>query len=105
MLDLITLAHPSPQGSPSGKIAGTVSRGRRQIQIDGKIYFASHLVWFGKTGKWPKGELGYRNGDRLDLRFENLFEVTMGELGRELINPPLDGCRETALMPEPAIAS
>jgi uncharacterized protein (DUF3820 family) len=71
------------RGSPSGKIAGTVSRGRRQIQIDGKIYPASHLVWFGKTGKWPKGKLGYRNGDRLDLRFENLFEATMGELGRD----------------------
>jgi hypothetical protein len=26
-------------------------------------------------------------------------------LGRELINPPLDECRESALKPEPAIAS
>ncbi len=71
--------HPSSgdvvslMGNYVGKRIGVRSRWAR-INIDGVDYSAARLVWLYVTGAWPSNEVGYRNGDRHDLRWNNLFD-------------------------------
>ena len=59
----------------AGSTAGCSDhRGRRIISIDGRRYYANRLAWLHVTGKWPEGAIWFRNGDRTDMRWENLEE-------------------------------
>jgi HNH endonuclease len=64
-------------GHPGGGAAG--SRGRKgyhQMRIDRTLYQSSRVAWLYMTGKWPKFELDYINGNRADIRWVNLREAT-----------------------------
>jgi hypothetical protein len=57
----------------AGSIAGTRGRrGHHQIRIDGKLYQASRLAWLYTTGRWPKLEINFSNGNTSDTRWANL---------------------------------
>jgi len=63
------------RGIKIGDQAGSFdAHGYGQIRIDGKIYKEHHLVWFYKTGNWPKCQIDHCNHDRRDNRFSNLRE-------------------------------
>jgi hypothetical protein len=64
----------------AGKIAGTICRdGYRNVRLDKENYKAHRLVWFYKTGVWPKEDLDHINRNRDDNRFSNLREATRSE--------------------------
>jgi len=70
--------------STSGIRAGTVAgcaRGRKPaaIGVDKKVYRANRLAWLYITGKWPKLEISYVNGDPSDNRWVNLREATSSQ--------------------------
>jgi len=43
-----------------------------QVQVNGRFYFAHHLVWLLEIGEWPEGYIKHKNGLRWDNRIENL---------------------------------
>jgi hypothetical protein len=61
-----------------GDIAGTLDRRSmdRLIRIDGRLYLAGRLAWLYMKGTWPKHEINCINGDRSDIRWSNLREIT-----------------------------
>lgn len=54
--------------------------GRRYINIRRRSYAAHRLAWLFVTKKWPKGSVIPINGNYLDLRFDNLKEVSAQEI-------------------------
>lgn len=54
--------------------------GRRYINIRRQSYAAHRLVWFYVTKKWPVGNVAPINGNYLDLRFDNLKQVSAQEV-------------------------
>lgn len=62
-----------------GSLAGSTSKGYRQIRVEGKIYRAHRLAWLITYGRWPGKELDHVNGIKDDNRIENLREVTHQE--------------------------
>ena len=61
-----------------GDIAGAIDRRSmdRLIRIDGRLYFAGRLAWLYMKGTWPKQSINCINGDRSDIRWANLREMT-----------------------------
>lgn len=58
-----------------GTEAGTPNTsGYRMITFQGKGYQASRLAWLYMTGSNPIGRISYRNKDKHDLRFSNLYD-------------------------------
>lgn len=73
-------------GPRAGRPAGFINeRGYVLVSIRGKNYRASRLIWQLAHGRSPKWRLGYVNGDRLDNRLANLWEI---ELPREATRSP-----------------
>ena len=67
----------SKPGTRARKVAGCArSRRPASIGVDEKVYRANRLVWLYITGKWPKLEISYINGDPSDNRWVNLREAT-----------------------------
>jgi len=70
-----------------GDVAGALhSSMHRQIRVDGQLYQSGRLAWLYMKGRWPKGEINCINGDRSDIRWANLREITRSQ-GRSL-SPP-----------------
>lgn len=69
----------------AGTIAGSVKATRtnaegvavsyRYIRLLGRTIPAARLAWLLQRGVWPAGRVVPRNGDTLDLRFDNLTET------------------------------
>ena len=68
-----------------GAVAGSLSHGYLQIDIQGKSYRAHRIAWCITFGYWPK-EIDHINHVRDDNRLVNLREVTRPENSR---NRPL----------------
>lgn len=47
----------------------------RYVNIQGKLYKASHIIWAWMTGDWPKQTIDHQNLDSLDERWCNLREA------------------------------
>jgi hypothetical protein len=61
-----------------GDIAGAIDRRSmdRLIRVDGRLYLAGRLAWLYMKGTWPKHRINCINGDRSDIRWANLREMT-----------------------------
>jgi hypothetical protein len=73
--DYITSRNGAMIVARAGEVAGITLRGRVQINLQGRTYFRSRLIYKLHTGQQPK-VLQYINGDTLDDRFENLKNVS-----------------------------
>jgi hypothetical protein len=78
----LTWAVPSGRHGriPIGTQAGSVHADQdgyksRHVNIGGKQYTVSRLIWAWKTGEWPKQTIDHKNCDSLDDRWENLREA------------------------------
>jgi hypothetical protein len=69
------------RGGRIGERAGTLSRGRWQVCLDGVIYLTSRLAVLWMTGRWPKNLVDHRNCNKSDDRWENLREADFSENG------------------------
>lgn len=56
----------------AGEEAGTISRGYRQVNVDGRIYPAHQVVWLWMLGTMPPRRICFRNGEKGDIRWSNL---------------------------------
>ena len=75
-----------PKNHPDllGKEAGCLTRnsngkGYWMIQVDGKKYKRSHIVFFLVNGFWPKPCVDHINGDSTDDRPSNIRQATFTE--------------------------
>lgn len=46
-----------------------------QMSLCGMRIQTSHVIWFHQTGEWPKGVIGFRNGNGKDYRWDNLIAL------------------------------
>ena len=69
-------------GCVSGRSAGTIASGYRQIEIDYKLFRAGRLAWMYMTGSWPECVIDHINGVRNDDRWKNLRSASYQENAR-----------------------
>lgn len=77
------------RGKLSGKLAGTISVGRPDksnrylrvgIKTDKRRQYPAHrLIWMIMTGDQPPDVIDHRDGNPLNLRWDNLREATNGQ--------------------------
>ena len=79
---VVELLHYDPEtgafvnktGRYKGRRMGSVdATGLAKIYVGGWHVGAARLAWFYVTGEWPTREVGTKNGNKADLRFENLL--------------------------------
>lgn len=76
---LISPARNIPAGAEAGCVKATrvsakgVSVSYKYIRIDGRSITAAQIAWLLINHEWPVGRIGYRDGDPLNLREENLI--------------------------------
>jgi hypothetical protein len=58
-----------------GEVVGLVSKGYRQLPINGKGYYVHRLVWLWHHGEWPQGEIDHIDRNPANNRIENLRVV------------------------------
>lgn len=59
----------------AGDEAGCVNHhGTVMVGVQGRTYPASRLIWLYVTGAFPRGRLILKDGDQLNLRWNNLAE-------------------------------
>jgi HNH endonuclease len=65
------------QGLRAGARGGSVmTNGYRYIQIDNKLYIEARVIWLLMTGKWPRENVSYVDGNPLNMAWKNLREVS-----------------------------
>jgi len=66
-------------GRLRGELAGTqverASGPELRLRFDGTSYLAAKVAWFLALGSWPENRLRFLNGDRTDIRLDNLEET------------------------------
>lgn len=69
-------ARPSNRTRLVGKQAGVINEaGYRVVRIGWRAYKAHRIAWCIVKGKWPKGYVRFKNGDKSDCRLANLREA------------------------------
>lgn len=63
----------------AGSVAGTLSHGYQQIQIQGTLYRAHRLAWLYTHGEFPPEGLDHKNRVKTDNRICNLRPATDAE--------------------------
>ena len=72
--------NPRP-GCKTGELAGSVrGDGYRRIDIQGRVYSAHRLAIWLKTGEKPLGFVGFHDGNRNNLKWENLIVGTLEQI-------------------------
>lgn len=64
---------------PAGSIAGGVasnSEGYRNVNVRGKLYRASRLIWVYMTGEWPPHQVDHEDRDTGNDKWKNLRLAT-----------------------------
>jgi len=69
-----------------GGRAGGARNGSYYVRIDETDYTGARLAWFFVTGKWPH-RLKFADGDKLNLRFDNLAETNALPKGYDTSTP------------------
>jgi hypothetical protein len=65
-------------GRLRGELAGTETKKDKpelRIRFDGTSYLAAKVAWFLSMGYWTENRLKFLNGDRTDIRMDNLEET------------------------------
>ena len=65
--------------APVGTIAGSYTKGSRNIHIYRTGFKAHRLAWLYMTGEWPKKGIDHINGNPDDNRWCNLREATQSQ--------------------------
>jgi hypothetical protein len=73
-----TLRWRETRGSVArGGLAGWADKdGRRQVKVEGHLYYATTLIWLMKTGHWPEGKIDHRDRNPSNDRWSNLRLAT-----------------------------
>jgi hypothetical protein len=68
------------KGRVLDKPAGTVnSKGYRSINIDGVTYSYQRLAWYFMTDEWPAMNVGFKDNNPSNCRWDNLILVSNKE--------------------------
>lgn len=65
-------------GRLRGELAGTETKTANpelRVRFDGTSYLAAKIAWYLAMGYWPVNRLKFLNGDRTDIRLDNLEET------------------------------
>jgi hypothetical protein len=68
-------------GAKAGCVAGSYTRGYREVRIDSRRYLSHRLAWLYIHGSFPVDELDHINRIKSDNRIANLREATHGQQG------------------------
>lgn len=66
------------QGSREGELAGSetsTDSPELRVRINGQSFLAAKVAWYLSMGYWPENRLRFINGDRTDIRMDNLEET------------------------------
>jgi hypothetical protein len=64
------------RGGSIGDVAGSMTNGARQVEVNGRAYLVHRVIWLMMTGRWPKQLIDHRNRNRSDNRWCNLRDVS-----------------------------
>jgi HNH endonuclease len=65
---------------PAGSVAGGPNKeGYRYVNINGRFYRGSRLVWLYMTGQWPKFQVDHKDRDTGNDKWENLRLATCSQ--------------------------
>lgn len=68
------------KGRPTDQTAGGINaQGYHIITFQGIKILGSHLAWFFMTGDWPTEDVGYKDGNRRNLKWDNLYYISKDE--------------------------
>jgi hypothetical protein len=57
------------------KVTSKFTSGYYRVKINGRSFRQHNISWFLHYGKWPAGVIDHRDGDRSNLRIENLRDT------------------------------
>lgn len=66
----VSLAKNVKVGTPAGGTAK--GNGYKYVTVEGMEIPAARLAWFYMNGEWPRTKVQFINGDKTDIRYENL---------------------------------
>lgn len=69
------LGKESDTGKADNKAGYLKEDGHVYIDIDGKEHLASKLIFLYMKGYYPEGDIEYIDGDKTNLKWDNLQEI------------------------------
>jgi len=66
----------------AGAEAGWTEKGRRRVEVDGRVYLVHRVAYFLHTGQQPPQFLDHKDGDALNNSFANLRPATRRQNNR-----------------------